>query len=358
MINIRKALAGTGATLVVALGLLVPQGAAAAPAPAPNASASIETSLAALRPSTPVPSKAIASNFGKPMKGVKADKQMPPAPMGGGLLTRTAAASPYSYVGGSQSGTNVGLYANMMINWSYTDTYASDSGAHNVAELDAETTRAGGGRDIVEVGTLSDRSVNGTGNDEPHLFVFHWINGSPQGYNAGFVPYTGAGACAYHPGDDMGAINGTAVRIGIEYTNNDWWVSEGAQWCGYIPANPAGGSTATNKWYGSGANFTSASKYQAFGEVASSWNEPCTDMGNGTRGNAAVSSPYNYNTMPSYISTVSPVGFTGTVTMGTGYTIPSVAWYKLNMLASGKTFYYGGEGANLAGTGIGSRGLC
>jgi hypothetical protein len=328
--------------------------------PVPSGASSIEVNSASLRPTAPPPS--LKASFGKPMKGVKANKQKPPAPIGGGLLTRTAASSPYHYVGGSQTATNTGLYANMMINWSYTDTYASDNGAHNVAELDAETTRANGMRDIVEVGTVSDRFLSPLGNDEPRLFVGAWVNGVFQGYNTGFVPYTGAGACTYHPGDNMGPINGTASRIGIEFINTPgtavgWWVSQGAAWCGYLPADPAGGSTTTNRWFGSGANFTSATKYQAFGEVASSWNEPCTDMGNGTLGNSAVSSPYNYNTMPSYISTVSPVGV-ASPTMGVGYVIPNTLGYKLNMLASGKTFYYGGPGWNLAGTALGTRGSC
>lgn len=346
---------------LLAVSLLGVQAAPAHATPAPVAS-SIEVNPSTLKPPS-TPPTLTAANSAKPMKGVKVNRAAPPGGGGVSALRTSCAAFPcYDYVGGSQTATNTGLYANMMINWSYTDTYASDNGAHNVAELDAETTRAGGGRDIVEVGTISDRFVNGTGNDEPHLFVFHWVNGTPQGYNTGFVNYTGAGNCAYHPGANMGAINGTASRIGIEFVNTPgtaigWWVSQGAQWCGYLPADPAGTSLATNRWYGSGANFTSAAKYQAFGEVASSWNEPCTDMGNGTLGNAAVSSPYNYSTMPSYISTVSPVGV-ASPSMGAGYVIPSTIAFKLNMLASGKTFYYGGPGWNSAGTAIGTRGSC
>jgi hypothetical protein len=368
--TIRRRAAAVGAA--VALTALAAIGGAQAAQATPRhlqaapAAPSIEVNPAALKPPSQPPAVSKATTVAaKTLKG--SPHRVPTV---GGVSTQATTACAtwptkacYFYDGGLQNATGTGLYANLMVNWSYTDVKTRDAAAHNVTELAAIRARSGGLRDIVEVGTISDRSISPTGSDDPIFFVGAWVNGVFQGYNTGFVNYTGSGACAYHPGDSMGAINGTARAFGIEYINTagtavGWWASNGSQWCGYFPADPAGGSTATNLWFGSGANFTSTTQGQAFGEVTSQFNQPCTDMGNGTAGNAATGSPYNYNTMPSYISTVSWAGGSPVTSLTAIATPAGPPFYQQFLTGSVKTFYYGGTGWNNTGGLPGTRGSC
>jgi hypothetical protein len=365
MINIRKALVGTGAAVFVALGLLAPQAQAA---PAPAAPASIEVSSASLYPKA-TPPKVTKANTVK-AKGTKSGLEHPGPAKTGGISTQsvgTCATWPtnacYNYAGGLQNFTSptvsTGLYANIMVPWSYTDYPARDAGAHDVTELAVLRPRSvGGPRDIVEWGMVSDRAMSPTGNDEMRVFAFAWVNGNPQGWNAGFVNYTGANACAYHPGDSLGAINGTAHAFGIEYLSGAWWASIDGKYCGYFPADPAAGSTAGNLWYGSGANFVNGSQIQAFGEVTSALDKPCTDMGSGQPDMSTIGSPYNYATMPAYISTVSqPAG--GPTTSLTAIDTPTGLPYIQQFLTgSVKSFYYTGAGTDSSGNLPGNRGSC
>lgn len=365
----KRALAGLGIALVGALGLAVPsQVASAAPVQVVQATSStssgIEVGLSSLKPPSKPPTVTSANSV-KVTSSIKATRHALPNAGGVTAQSTTACSSPpcYFYVGGLQNSTNTGLYANVTVNWMYADYYARDSGAHSLVELAAITKRANNNRDIVEIGITSDRLVNGSGNDEPHMFVFYWVNGVGMGYNTGYVNYTGTNNCTYHPGADMSAATGTATALGVEYVSTGsigWWFSQGGKWCGYFPADPAGTSTATNKWYGSGANFTSASQGQAFGEVASSFNEPCTDMGNDKPGDGTVSSPYNYNTMPGYVSSVSFATGSPTVSL-TAFRQPTTSAYTQNMLASNKTFYFGGAGWDSNGLNPGAwsgQGVC
>jgi hypothetical protein len=282
-------------------------------------------------------------------------KGLPPS--GGVTALRTGCATPpcYFYVGGQQTTTNTGAYAFNMVSWGYSDTYASDSGAHSLVEIDAETG-SGSTRQIVEVIINADQGM--FGNDAPHLSGFWWKNGVGQGYNTGWVDVAGV---TPNLGDSLAGDVGLSKKIGIEYiavagSTKGWWLSYDNKWIAVLPADPAGGSTATNVWYPQ-APFTSASKAQVFGEVASSYNEPCTDMGNGRQGNSVPGGAYNYPTFPSYVSSFALAG-TATAPSLTGYTIPSTGKYTQTMLASNRTFYYGGPGWNAAGTATGTAGSC
>lgn len=359
MIHIRRVLAGTGAALVVALGLLAPQGAQAAPVPVPKATAAIEAHPAAM------PTAKVPSTIGKPMAGQKLGsnvrKGAPVEPGKVSALSRTACSTNcYKYNTGLQNVTATsGVTANMIIAWPYTDTCASDPGAHSIAELAVITKRANNNRDIVEIGWRSDPCTYG--NDAPHLFVFHWINGVGQGYNAGYIPYTGSGISPYQPGDSLSTLTGTAKQMGVQYVTTGgtigWAFSFNSLWMGVIPADPAGTSTATNKWYGSGANFTSGTQAQAFGEVYSTFNEPCTDMENGRWGTQTRVTPYDYYADAGYISTVSVLGNTTSLTLSK---TPSTEVNYEPQFASGsvRTFYLGGGGYTSTGGNGGGAGIC
>ena len=342
--------------------------AASTPATAAPSVSGIEVSPASLYPKTALP-KVTAANTVK-AKGVKAGIEHPgPAKPSGGVSTQsvgTCATWPtnacYNYAGALQNFTaptvETGIYANIMVPWSYTDYKARDAAAHNVSELALIRTRAGGLRDIVEWGMVSDRGMSPTGNDEMRVFAFAWVNGNPQGWNTGFVNYTGANACAYHPGDSLGAINGTAHAFGIEYLSGNWWASIDGKYCGYFPADPAAGSTAGNLWYGSGANMVSASQVQAFGEVTSALDKPCTDMGTGQPDFSTLGTPYNPNTMAAYFSSISsPVGGP-TISMSAIDTPTGLPYIQQFLSGSVKSFYYTGAGTDVNGNSPGNRGSC
>lgn len=361
MINLRRVLAGVGATGAIALGLLAPQTVQAAPAVAPTVS--VEVNSTTLKPPAKPPTVTKANTAKARALTSKAPHKVPNA---GGVTTQavTNCAAPpcYFYAGGRQDFTTVnptGVYANKMVDWSYTDLTSRDNMAHNVSELAVIRKRASNLRDIVEIGTVSDRDMSPLNDDEPRMFVFAWINGTPYGgYNAGFVNYTGANNCAYHPGDNMGAINGTAIAMGFEYTSNNWWASIGGKWCGYFPADPAATSVAGNLWYGSGANFASATQIQAFGEVTSAFNEPCTDMGNGGTGTDSTTGTYSYNSMPTYWASTAYSGPSAPAASLTLFNQPAGPPYDVKFAPSSvRTIFYGGKGWGPTG-GTGTRGSC
>lgn len=132
---------------------------------------------------------------------------------------------------------------------------------HTLAELAAQSAD---GRQIVEVGWTVDRAVN-NGSTNPHLFVFHWVNGNPTCYNTcGFVLN---GNPAIRPGSAL-PVN-TQQTLRILFFQGNWWIGYNSTWIGHFPGTNWGGG------------FTRTGLVQLFGEVAANSFSPCTDMGNG-----------------------------------------------------------------------------
>lgn len=130
---------------------------------------------------------------------------------------------------------------------------------HSLAEI---AVQSADGRQIVEVGWTVDRLVNG--DDDPHLFVYHWVDRTESCYNGcGFVPYSKTMA----PGWTL--PSGVAKPFGIQFFNDAWWIAYDTEWIGYFPADLWGGK------------FTRSGLIQWFGEVAASSEKPCTEMGTG-----------------------------------------------------------------------------
>jgi hypothetical protein len=212
----------------------------------------------------------------------------------------------FHYNVGSQAAVTDGAYANFSIN---KPTLAG-SDYHTLAEL---AVQSGNGSQIVEVGWNVDQVVNG--DDDPHLFVFHWVNGQPACYNGcGFVQYS----ANISPGDTI--PQNVTKRLGIQYYNGAWWIAYDTEWVGYYPAS---------LWSG---GFIQSGMVQVFGEVAAASATPCTDMGNGLHG-AADSTAARIGSV-SYIN--GP-----TVDM---YVRSTSDHYDVAKL-SGRTFRYGGPGA-------------
>ena len=192
---------------------------------------------------------------------------VPPAPQGvAAMADPTAATQPakYFYSSAYQFVQNTGSYANFVI--SKPKLGANDY--HSLAEI---AVQSGDGRQIVEVGWTVNRAMHG--DDDPHLFVYHWVDRQESCYNScGFVPYSQT----IVPGMKLPA--GVQKRFGIQYFmdgdgNGAWWIAYDSEWVGFFP---------DDLWQG---RFTSSGLVQWFGEVASPNPVPCSDMGNGLGAN-------------------------------------------------------------------------
>nr|WP_296073469.1 neprosin family prolyl endopeptidase [uncultured Actinoplanes sp.] len=214
----------------------------------------------------------------------------------------------YLYAVGSQMAETDGIYANVTIG----KPTLSKADYHSLAEL---ALQSADGQQIVEVGWTVDRVVNG--DDDPHLFVFHWVNKQPACYNGcGFVPYSkNVTAGATLPYD-------VQKKFGIQYFNGAWWIAYDTEWIGYFPEA---------LWNDEGVKFNRSGLVQAFGEVASTTTKPCSQMGNGQptdKGTAARMGSIAYLNGP-------PEGMNVRSTTDV---------YSVNVL-SNRTFRFGGPGA-------------
>jgi hypothetical protein len=181
---------------------------------------------------------------------------VPPKPLG----VKAAAENDvnYLYNVGSQTADTAGIYANVTIGKPELDK----DDFHTLAEL---ALQSADGKQIVEVGWTVDRLVNG--DDDPHLFVFHWINGEPTCYNCGFEQVSPN----VKPGSTL--TYGVTKKFGIQYYKDAWWIAYDTEWVGYFPEKT---------WNDQGVKFNRSGFVQVFGEVAAAGPKPCTDMGNGT----------------------------------------------------------------------------
>ncbi|GAA0438327.1 hypothetical protein Aca07nite_47250 [Actinoplanes capillaceus] len=181
----------------------------------------------------------------------------PPSP-----APTAAAARPtvhFLYNVGSQAAVSDGAYANLTVN----RPVLARSDYHTLAEL---AVQSADGAQIVEVGWNVDRVVNG--DDDPHLFVYHWVDRKPTCYNGcGFVQYSDN----IRPGDTL--PQDVTKRFGIQYFKGAWWIAYDTEWVGYFP-----------EWLWPTVDFSKTGLVQVFGEVAAATATPCTQMGNGREG--------------------------------------------------------------------------
>jgi len=141
-------------------------------------------------------------------------------------------------------------------------TYVSGGSGHTLAEVAAQGGPGNG--NIVEVGwnVSSDQYPD----SDPHLFVYHWINGVGTCYDG--CSWTQVSK-TYFPGMNLSSLIGHKSYSGWVYWNSNWWAWFDNQWLGYFPGT---------QWEGYRQNGLT----QWFGEVASSNGiPPRTQMGNG-----------------------------------------------------------------------------
>jgi hypothetical protein len=252
-----------------------------------------------------------ASSTAKPAAtGVYAPKSKPP-PLPGTTAGRTGelAATQFLYAQAAQSAASQGAYA-----WfDVAKPTLVTSDAHTLAEL---AVSSADGKQIVEVGWTVDRAVNGDA--EPHLFVYHWVDGVPSCYNGcGFVPRAEGGGPA---GKKL--TPGSVQYLTIRHAPGAWWISaDGVGWLGYFPDSLWGG------------RYTQAGIQQWFGEVAANTGTPCTDMGNGQ---------FSSSTTATRIYNIGLWDSTATPNIGTGHTHP--AYYTATRV-NAREMRHGGPGA-------------
>ncbi|MEU4155804.1 neprosin family prolyl endopeptidase [Actinoplanes sp. NPDC026670] len=235
---------------------------------------------------------------------------VPPAPPG--INSKAAADSKvlYHYNVAAQDVVTQGAYANLTI---HKPTLAKDD-FHTLAELAVVASKDKIDQ-AVEVGWTVNRAVNG--DDDPHLFVYSWVDGVPQCYNGcGFEQYSKNIA----PGDTLPMD--TTKRFGIEFYDNAWWIAYDSEWVGYFPAK---------HWT---IDFSKTTTVKMYGEVASNPanSVPCTQMGNGVSGSLE-------NTTAARIGSISLIGTT-TAPDPIAYTLGSPE-YTIKKL-SARTLRYGG----------------
>jgi Neprosin len=195
------------------------------------------------RPTRPV------TNFAPKGRGVA------PAPPS---AAKQAAADPYLYATGSQDAATDGVGALLTV--ARPRVAAADR--HSLAEV---AVRSADHQQAVEVGWTVDRLTNG--DEDTHLFVFHWVNGKQTCYNAcGFVPYDGASIA---PGATL-AI-GASKMFGIQHSAGAWWVAYDSEWIGSFP---------DTLW---DSTFTKTGQVLVYGEVSAASLKPCTAMGTGVK---------------------------------------------------------------------------
>ncbi|MFC3993442.1 neprosin family prolyl endopeptidase [Actinoplanes siamensis] len=212
----------------------------------------------------------------------------------------------FIYNVGSQAAVSDGAYVNLTIN----KPRLGKRDYHTLAEL---AVQSADGNQIVEVGWNVDRVVNG--DDDPHMFVYHWVNRQTSCYNGcGFVQYSRT----VKPGDTLAVDQ--QKRFGIQFYNDAWWVAYDTEWVGYFPA----------KLWGD-VSFTKTGLVQVFGEVAASSEKPCTEMGNGRNSDDTTSARIG---SVAYLNGPTP-----------DIVVRTTSDYYTVAQLSTRTFRYGGRGA-------------
>lgn len=174
----------------------------------------------------------------------------------------------FSYVTGTQTtsattGASVDMYVGAPA--------GVGTDGHSLQELALQTTGGTTVANTIEVGWTVDPGVNG--DYQPHLFVYHWINGQGTCYNGcGFVQVNQSIRAG------MALNRNTPASFALINYSGNWWAYYNNVPFGYFPGSEWGGT------------FNTAQSVSAFGEVAASRQPTCAQMGNGAYGSAPGSS--------------------------------------------------------------------
>lgn len=173
----------------------------------------------------------------------------------------------FSYVSGRQNTTATGASVTM---YQAAPGGVSADG-HSLQELALQSSGDTTVANTIEVGWTVDPGTNG--DYQPHLFVFHWVDGQGTCYNGcGFVQVSSTVRAG------MALTPGTSGTFALVDYSGNWWAYYNNVPFGYFPGSLWGGA------------FTAAHSVSAFGEIAADNAPSCTDMGDGAYGSSGGSS--------------------------------------------------------------------
>lgn len=161
--------------------------------------------------------------------------------------TSANAGPGYLYVGEYDSTATTQASVNLPINAQTVSNNLTDE--HSLFEM-SMSNQGGSSGNIIEIGVTTDLGVNGDRN--PHWFVFSWINGTPQGYDASSHFVSEIGNFWTTP---LTSYEGTSQGAAFQYSSGNWWLYLNGAAAGYFPGS---------EWSGA---FTASSVTEVFGEV-------------------------------------------------------------------------------------------
>ncbi len=229
--------------------------------PSPSASPSASRSVSATPPSD-TDSSSLPSDTDSSTPPSTADSSSPTAaPPSGSETGKCWYGACYSYVTGRQYTDTTGASVNM--EQASPANVAADG--HSLQELSLQNSDDTTTANTIEIGWTVDPGANG--DYQPHLFVYHWINGHQTCYNGcGFVQVSTSVTAG------MALAPGRTGTFGLRFNQGNWWAYYNDVAFGYFPESA---------WSGA---FTSAQVISAFGEVSADKEPSCTQMGNGVFG--------------------------------------------------------------------------
>ncbi len=308
-----------------------------------------------------------------------ADQKGTPKP--GQLNAKASCGSPsrcFEYVGVSQFIGTAGQGADVVtVTTSQHNTYLNTANdAHTLWELSAQSdgsTVPNG--NIIEIGWTKDNAVCGQ-TTSPCLFVFRWINGVKGAYcGGGFVDNpTEAVNCLTPLAVTASGASPTVFyqyRIGranstkCDNTTADGTPVQTTATLGFFTYQQNVGSTRIigcfpdKIWTDAGETFTKIHLVQAFNEISSTDDHPCSDMGSGIFG--VSTTPSGSQWVNNYTISGAPAGVTADWTINSPTIAPSFVSPNFARIYqnSGTDHRVGGPFANgNGGSSTGSVGSC
>ena len=252
----------------------------------------------------------------------------------------TLLAGPYyHYATGYQYAEADGASANLGIQ----KPFLQPDDYHTLGEV---AVQSADGLQKVEIGWVVSQNING--DLDPHIFGYHWVNGEATCWNTcGWVDNA---AVSTNLGDaipsSMWEPSVTNIKFKIQFYDGVWWLGFNGEWLGHYPKE---------LWSDEGVTFEKGGLFQAFGEVLSTRQQPCTDMGNGVIGtNASALSINSFSLiLPNPSTTASSLTLEMNPTANTPDKYNQQAWS-----GSVRSYDYGGPGWNSVGSGAGAIGSC
>lgn len=193
---------------------------------------------------------------------------------------------------------------------------------HSLAEVLAKDSSG----NTVEIGWIVNDAMFGDLN--AHLFMFHWINGVPQGYGTNFVPVAS-------PVKSYGSIltNGSTITLDVRHFTNaqcgctaGWWLAYNSSFIGVYP---------DTLWTGAGQTFVTSPIVDAYGEATIRYDPSQTDIGSGQLATSAVGAQ---------MATYGLFGAAPSTPAWNGTSLTQGLRWNVAMTGAGQNFRYGGPG--------------